>query len=490
MLGVLFLLASALALLSASLLGPIFVGLIANEIDVAGRITIYLAMGSFFAVSVLFAIFGRQGQPSLIGGFLLTVLIWILAPLFLALPLYDTSGLSFIDATFEAVSGLTSTGASVIGNLDALPRATIFLRSQIQWVGGYFTLLTILLVLSPAGIGGLPNISNLSISRRSLEEGEIRLFDFAFNIARYYLFATGLCFLLLTMTGTRPFFAAQLAMTAVSTGGFLPFDADLQTFVGPLSQLILAVFLIVAATSIVWQRAIVKNRWSAVQAHRESYIILGVVVLLGLVLAAVLFQVSGSASGVSPGQAFAEGIFNAASLVSTSGIETREGVFSLLPYTLILMVVLAGGSAFSTAGGLKYYRFGALMVQSSRELNRLVYPRAIQSAKFGSQNYNIDLLKAIWSFMVVAIFTIALGTFALAVLGLRFEAALMAAVSSFSNAGPVYSSGWAPQGDPNWPAYADFSSGGKITLMVLMILGRLEVLVVLAAFNLKYWTNR
>jgi trk system potassium uptake protein TrkH len=133
---------------------------------------------------------------------------------------------------------------------------------------------------------------------------------------------------------------------------------------------------------------------------------------------------------------------------------------------------------------------GAMLVQSWNEIERLIYPHNVKPAKFGTQDYNIDLMKAIWSFFTVMILTIAFFSIAVAASGIPFEAALSATIAAFATAGPVYETGWAAPGAEAWPAYSDFTTTGKLALILTMILGRLEVLVLLALISTKYWFNR
>jgi trk system potassium uptake protein TrkH len=402
----------------------------------------------------------------------------------------DIGGLDYLDAVFETVSGLTTTGASVIKDVERLPLALVFWRSQIQWIGGLLTLLTILLLLAPTGIGGIPLNHASSLSRAVLWSDHGKTLDSIIAITRVYLATTTACFIALVLMGERPFHAITLAMMALSPGGLLPENGSLLSFIGQPATFVLALFLIVGATSIFWQRMVLSWNIRALLKHRESYGIIILTLILSVVIASLLFRAAGSADVLSPGAAFIEGIFNAASLVSTNGVETREGVFALLPIALVIFIVIVGGGAFSTAGGLKHYRIGGMIAQSMYEIRRLIYPSAIRSTQFETQSYDNTLLRAIWSYFTVAIMVMAAGLVLLNSTGISFNAAFMATIAAFSNSGPIYNPAWAVQGDPGWPVYADLTSFSKIVLMNLMILGRIEVLVVLGAFNLKYWANR
>lgn len=490
MLNSIYYLAALGLFMALSLLAPMLIAVFSGEPGIALRLGLHLILGSFFCIAILLSISGRQRRNSRIGGFIIAVLIWVVTPFYVAVPMADIGGLDYMDAVFETISALTTTGASVIKDIERLPHALVFWRSQVQWTGGLLTLLTVLLLLAPTGVGGIPLNHASSVSGAVLWANHEKTLDSIITITRIYLATTASCFIVLVLLGEDPFHAVTLAMMALSTGGFLPENGSLQSFVGQPATFALAVFLIIGATSIFWQRMIMTWNVRALLKHRESYGIIVLTLILSIVIALLLFRAAGSAAVLSPGSAIIEGVFNAASLVSTNGVETREGVFALLPITLVVFVVIVGGGAFSTAGGLKHFRVGGMIVQSVREIHRLIYPHAIRSTRFEAQSYDSHLLKAIWSYFTVAIAVMAVGMVLLNYSGMSFDASFMASIAAFSNAGPVYNTAWAVQGDPGWPAYADLASMAKVALMMLMILGRIEVLVVLGAFNLKYWTGR
>ena len=490
MLNGIYYLAALGLFLALSLIAPMLVGVFSGEFDVVVRLGQYLVLGSFFCIAILFSLSGRERQSSKISSHVLAVLIWVITPIYVAIPMADISGLGYQDAIFETISSLTTTGATVIRDIDALPKAVIFWRSQVQWTGGLLTLLTILLFLAPSGIGGLPKNHSSSVSRAAAWNNRGKTFLSVITITRVYLATTTACFIALVLVGEQPLNAMTLAMMALSTGGMLPQSGSLQSIVGQPAILILSIFLIIGATSIFWQGMLLNWQTRELKRHRESYSIIFFVLVLSLIIAALLFKAAGSADVLSARDALLEGFFNAASLVSTNGIETREGVIALLPVTLVIFVVIIGGGTFSTAGGLKHYRIGGMFVLSLREIRRLIYPSAVGSDKFGSQIYDNNLLQAIWAYFTVTIFALSIFTLALNMTGLSFNAALVAALSAFSNIGPLYNSTWSFQGGGEWPAYADLTSWAKVSLMILMVLGRIEILAVLAVANLKYWIRR
>ncbi len=489
MLAVLFYLACVGLLVTASLLGPVVVSLLAGDHQLAQRFSIYLLLGVFLFGGPALAISGRQRRIPKIAHLALVLLVWTVVPALAAIPIADISDLDALDALFEAVSGLTTTGATTLNTVEIWPQPLIFWRSQLQWIGGYLTLLTIVLILAPLGIGGLTNRRASIGGGGEIVAGQMRVFVLALNMGLLYAVVTGICFLAFFLSGTRAFYAMTLAMSAVSTGGFLPFDDSLDEILGVFGLFVFGLFLTIGATSVFWQRMLIGGKLARLAEHRESYSVILLILFLTVVFALSLVAVSANAAQEVVG-IFVESFLNAASLVATSGIETRPGIFSLLPLIVVLFVVLAGGSAFSTSGGLKHYRLGGMLVQSWSELDRLVYPNAMRPSRFGSQIYDIELLKAIWSFFVVAFLTIGFGTIFVATTGIPFDAALTAAIAAFSNAGPVYEAGWAAPGTEPWAPFSAFSTTAKVTLMVIMVLGRLEVLAIIGLFSIRYWQQR
>ncbi|AXS40660.1 potassium transporter TrkG [Breoghania sp. L-A4] len=446
-------------------------------------------MSGFCALSFLFALNGRRSAFGRMQSFLLLTLCWVVLGLIGALPFAITAGLSPADSVFESVSGLTTTGATVFTNLADYPLAIIFWRAELQWLGGLLTLLSITLISAPAGIGGLPD---RHIRLAESAEGMMghRVVNAVRDIAGLYLLTTVACMICLLLSGIPPIDALCLALATVSTGGFVPIDGNISDYGNPFAEIAMIIFMLLGASSILWQRMLLTNRRQLLARHRESYSVMALAGIVGLMYALTLFRAAGSVDVLSPLTALREGLFTAASLVSTTGFEVRHGGFAVLPLTLVMFIALVGGGTFSTAGGLKHYRLGGMLVQAYRELGRLVYPHGIRSAQFGSQVYDIQLMKAIWSFFSASIVVVAFGSLALALEDIDYEGALVASIAAFSNIGPLYPNGWLAVGAEAWPAYAALNGPSKMILCTIMILGRIEVLALFAAANHTYWLRR
>ncbi|MCW2307581.1 TrkH family potassium uptake protein [Rhodobium gokarnense] len=486
--GILYHFALVLTGIAVALLLPVAVAASYGETVALVDFGLTAALTSVVSVSAAIALTGRERRLVHKNGYILLIMVWALVPAIAAIPVVLITGLAPIDAYFETVSGLTTTGATVFKTLDPLPRAVIFWRAELQWIGGFLTLLSIVLILAPAGVGGLPG-RQIRLLETSERTDISRATQIVLDTATAYGAATFICFVGLFVIGAPAFDAFCLTFSTVSTGGFMPRDGDLSVYGLPALEVWLAVFMVIGATSILWHRMVLQRRFQLLKEHRESYILIAGILVLGVLTAAVLFQAAGSASVLSPLSALREGLVTAASMISTTGYETRTGGLALLPLPLVLMVIFIGGSAFSTAGGIKAYRFGAMATQSARELTRLLYPHGIRPAKFGSQPYDMQLMKAIWSHFVVTVMVLGIITLVVAGEAIDYENALLATAATFSNIGPVYESQW-QTGVRHWQLFEEFGVIAKLALCLTMIAGRLEMLALLGAVNGLIWLRR
>ncbi len=488
MTGVLYYFASILAALAVAMLGPVFVAAIYGEVRVMQSFALVATLTVFVAGATSFALSGQGRRLANAGGYTLLVITWAFTPFIAAIPVAVATDAGLIDATFEATSGLTTTGASVFPLLDSLPRSIIFWRSELQWLGGFLTLLTIVLILAPAGVGGLPNRYIKLLESTSHGAGR-RIEHLLAETAIAYGIISLACFVAFLASGLTTFDAMCLMFSTVSTGGLLPHEGNVSDIAGPGAQFWMMIFMIVGSTSVLWHSMIVQRRWMLLIQHRESYFVIGLAVVLGLIYAGTMIHVAGSPQVLAPLTALREGLFTATSLVSTTGYEVRDGSFSILPFPLVILIMLIGGASFSTAGGIKLYRFGGMMVQSYRELIRILLPHGIRAARFGSQVYDIQLMKAVWSAFALLVGAVLVGAIVLSLNMPDAEAAILAAISLLSNSGPVYDSAWQP-GIRTWPRFAEFEPWEKMVSILLMVAGRIEILAVFGAANRTYWYHR
>lgn len=439
-------------------------------------------LGTFMPAMVFQAIRGHERQLTRYHGFVLCLSVWLLLPLYAALPFVIIGDYTIIDALFEATSGMTTSGATVTGSVDALPRSLVFWRSELQWFGGLLTLITILFVLAPGAVGGLPSRHIRLIDPQHHDRESLHAIHVIRQIVAGYSLMTLLCAMALYMVGLEFFDAICLAFATVSTGGFMPRDGTLETYQSNAVLLVLSLFMLVGATSLLWHRMIISRRVQLIMEHRESYLVLILGLGLGLIFAVTFYQLAGSAAVLHPLTALTEGITTGISVMSSTGFDARTAGMTVLPLPLLLMACFIGGTTFSASGGLKLYRIGGMLTQSLREVERLVHPHGVRPSRFGSQPYDMQLMKAIWTAFCLSILVVVVTMAILSLLdGLPMPAALTAALGNLSLIGQIYSTGWIQAAD--WPAYADFSMEGKLALVMTMISGRLDVVLIFSVLN-------
>ena len=443
----------------------------------------------FFATSAALTLFFGGGlvislrgsairEPGKRENLLLAVLFWILIPAFAALPFYQSSAIpSITDAYFEAVSGFTTTGMSILNTPEDLPRSILLWRALLQWLGGISAIVMGLTVLAVFGIGGL------QLYRGTLPRGEA---DTLFRRLRYnfkaligvYSTLTLIAILTLWATGTNLFTAVTLAFSAVSTSGFVSHSSTHSEIVSGLGTCVLAVLLIIAALPAPVLIETFKGRWKQIRSLPELRHFWFVLLLAILVFAGYGILHSKQLHFAQIGR----DILQAISYLTTSGLELgNSSAVVTHPMPIYLTVMIIGGCALSTAGGIKIMRLVLLMMQGNNELYRLSFPKGIAKFLYGGQRVEQSTIWSVWTFF--AIFTLSLAAFValLGINGLSFPQALSLGVSALTTTGTPHL--------PDVLPYSDISHGAKWVATAGMIVGRLEVLAFFVVIYRSFWRN-
>lgn len=469
--------------MSALLLFPALFGFAVGEQELSGKLLLYSLLGGFISFSCLLSVNGKKSDLNRVNRVYLVVLSWLILPLALAIPLSSALSIDYLPAVFEAMSAFTTTAADSMANIEALPKTAIWLRALIQWLGGLATIVTFTLFLAPLNIGGLQS----SISGAG---SAANVYKSIWSVTRAYLFLSILCFAFLLMCRIQPFDASILTSTALSTGGYSPNSQTLLDVAGSAGMFTISLFLIIGATSVFWHKNIWNLNWKQVKASTDNIGVLVLVAVLAIIFFTVLYRISGVQGDNSLFQLMSESLFNATSLISTSGLESRPGIFALFSPLFVLALLFIGAASYSTAGGFKLFRIMKLYNRAVSELKFLIYPSAVIKSDNSTTRVGRTFLKSMWIVFCAALVTIGVGALALSVYGMSFSASLFAAISAFSNAGPSYSPEWVERGTQGWPTYTDMLIEQKMVLTTIMYLGRLEIIAVIAAFNPIYWKRR
>ena len=479
----------ALSLLAASQGMMVLFALAYGETD-ALRIFLLAGLITFFCAGSLIAGFrGRQERVGRADTAILILLVWLGLPIFAAVPFHLLSAVpDGASAYFEAVSGLTTTGASVIKKLDEVPRTIIMWRAVLHGIGGALSLLTAVLLLAPFDTAMSPVKSTVP----GYEEGDLpkSVLATSRDILPIYLAFILFAFAGLWLVNLPAFDAMVYALSAASTGGFSANDGGIALYNSPVAEAILCVAMLAGATSFLAHRADLVRLPSG--GHRDVYesqtMLIIAVVAAAVLSVIILFEPATSIDeplGIL--EAMRYGTFRAISLITTTGLDNAPVTAAPAPFVLVLALIFIGGAAFSTASGIKIFRVSMLMAQAHRELKRLIYPRAVTRAHAAGKTFTIQTLKPVWALLFVFLLGSSLIALIISSQGESFETSMVAAIAALSNAGPAMGIALGEGGSLH--SYATMNGFSKITLSLGMVLGRLEFLAILGLAG-WWWHNR
>jgi len=422
-----------------------------------------------------------RGNRELRGGdgFLITALFYIGLSLFGAIPLYfaESTSLTFSDAAFESMSGLTTTGATVITGLDALPKSLLFYRQLLQWLGGMGIIVLAVAIFPMLGIGGMQLYRTESPGPAKDNKLTPRITETAKALWYIYLGLTVACAIAYWGAGMTPFDAIGHSFSTVAIGGFSTHDASMGYFASPLIESVAIVFMLVSGINfglhfLVWRRRNVLHYFQ--DAEVRTY--LAALVTVAVIVCALLYQYP--QAGVSPVR---DGLFQTVSIATTSGFTTHN--FSLWPSVIPILLLLAafmGGCAGSTAGGIKMIRVLMIYLQGMREVKRLIHPNGVFPIKLNNAPVSDRIIEAVWSFFSVYVIVFLVVVTSIMVIGeLDFITAFSAVGACLNNLGPGL-------GDVALN-YSSLSPSVKWILMFTMMLGRLEIFTILVLLTPAYW---
>ena len=413
-------------------------------------------------------------------GFLITVLFYLGLGLTGAIPMLLASGTdTFTDAAFESLSGLTTTGATVLTGLDDLPRSVLFYRQLLQWLGGMGIIVLAVAVLPMLGVGGMQLYRAESPGPIKDSKLTPRIAHTAKALWYIYLGLTVLCGFAYWVAGMNGFDAICHAFSTVAIGGFSTHDLSIGYFDSAAIETVAIVFMALAGISFALHFAALARRslflyWQ----DAELRLYLGALALVGTLVVATLLL-----HGQDASQAFRDGLFQAVSFATTTGFTTAEySAWPALAPVAMVFAAFAGGCAGSTAGGLKMYRVLLIFRQGFREIRRLIHPNGIFHIKLGERIVPNRVVEAVWGFFCV--YLIVFTTMVCLLLGisdLDFATAFSAVAANLNNLGPglgeVASN------------YGSLPKSCKWVLMVAMLLGRLEIFTLLVVLTPEYWKS-
>jgi trk system potassium uptake protein TrkH len=468
-----------LMLFSLSLLPPVLVSWLYAD---GALVAFVQAFGLLLILGALIWLPVRNNRRELRlrDGFLVVVLFWTALGLGGSVPLILADlNLSITDAVFESISGLTTTGATVISGLEQLPHSVLYYRQQLQWLGGMGIIVLAVAVLPMLGIGGMqmfraetpgPMKGDNKLTPRITETAKALWF--------IYLGLTLACTLAYWLAGMSLFDAIGHAYATLSIGGFSTHDASLGFFDNIAIELVAVVFMFIAGVNfalhfLAWRRRSVLGYWQDSEFRFYAAVLALVTLLVTLVLYREHVYLDWQTSLI-------RALFQAVSIGTTTGFTTAE--YHLWPGFVTILLLFSscvGGCANSTAGGIKAIRVLLLIKQGMREITRLIHPNIQVPVKVGRRLVAPRVVEAVWGFFVLYIGTFSLMYLALAWTGLDLMTAFSAVAACINNLGPGLG-----QVGPN---YAGINDPAKWILCFAMLLGRLEIFTLLVILTPSFW---
>ena len=432
------------------------------------------------AVSVPMRLFTRTEQVNLRAkeGFLVVSLSWVLLSVFGAMP-FVFSGVipNFVDALFEAVSGFTTTGATIMAQVEGQPHGVMLWRSFTHWIGG-MGVLVLTLALLPQMSGRTSHLVRAESPGPTLSKIVPRMGDTAKILYIIYGALTLLNFLALWIAGMGPYDALLHAVGTAGTGGFSNYAASIGHFNSPWINWITTVFMLVFGVNFALYYKALTGDWKEALRSEELHWFLGIFGGITLVTTLAILPESGSIF-----TALEHGAFQVASLMSTTGYATTD--FNLWPIAAKMALFLAlftGGCAGSTAGGMKICRIGMMCKAGIREVRRTIQPRKVQLVRFEGKAVQEETIHQMGVFMFMYVLLIVLGGTLLSLEGLYdMETNFTAALTCVSNVGPGLGA-VGPTG-----SFAGYGPLSKLLCSFLMLAGRLEIFPMLALLHPAMW---
>ncbi|MBR7159036.1 MAG: TrkH family potassium uptake protein [Alphaproteobacteria bacterium] len=414
--------------------------------------------------------------------FLTTSCVWLLVVLFSALPFYFSGeNINYPTAFFEAMSGLTSTGATALAKLDDLPKGILLWRAMMQWIGGLGIVMIAIAILPMLKVGGMQMF--MTESSGKLEAKAIpRTSQVISFIIGVYLFFTLCCIIMLYLAGMSFFDAVAHAMTCISTGGFSTHSNSIGYYASPEIEWILIVFMIIGAIPfIAYYFLFVGYFEKFIKDTQIKTFIAAIAVISGALSSWLIFTDTGTDSFTLIRQS----VFNVVSIITTTGYSINNyelwGSFAVI---IFFFLTLSGGCAGSSTGGIKIFRFNILFLNLLHYLKNMIYPHGVFTEHYNGRPLTEEIVNSVVIFVSIFFISIVFLTLALSLTGLDLITSLTGAMSALANTGPGLGSTIGPAGN-----FSSLPDTAKWLLSLGMMLGRLEFTTVMVLLIPMTWKS-
>jgi len=476
--SVFHLIAYVVIFMSVAIAAAALVGLGCGDAGVDIR-NMFASAGIVLALGVLMLV-PTRGKVDLTrkDGFAIVTFGWLVIGLVGAIPYLMTGAIpSPVDAVFETLSGFTTTGSTVVTDIEILPRSIVFWRSLTQWLGGMGVVLLCVAILPFLGVGGM-QIYRAEMPGPSKDRLTPRIANTAKLLYGVYVLLTGLQILALRIAGMNLFDAVNHSFCTLSSGGFSPYNASIAHFPSPAIHLILAFFMIVAGANFTLHYRFLRG--DGLAYFRSSEMRAYLLVVLGCT--GIIAWNLCSQRGLALGQSLVDSLFQVSTIITTTGFATADyDQWPLLSKTILFALLFSGACAGSTSGGLKIVRVVVVVKECLRQLKLFMQPHAVLKVRMGPQTVPATVVSAILGFFLFYLLLFLLCTLIMTLFLPDLTSAASAVIACISNVGPGFNLVGPTR---NFAAIAD---GGKILLTFCMLLGRLELFTVLVLFSPRFW---
>ncbi|MGB0720192.1 MAG: TrkH family potassium uptake protein [Bdellovibrionales bacterium] len=432
----------------------------------------------FFGGGLIIVNSGGKPHLSLRQSFLLTTLSWVCLSVTAAMPLYFSDlDLSFTDAVFESVSGVTTTGSTVLSGLDEQSHGVLLWRSIIQWIGGIGIIAFAIVILPFLSIGGMQLFQTESSDKS--DKALPKTTDLVSALVQIYGLLTLLCVITYYALGMDFFDAVNHAMTTLSTGGYSTHDASFGYFKSPAMQYAASLFMLAGSIPFVlYVRFLYQGRFLFFKDEQFMALVYTLVALT-VVLSVWLW----ASSPYSISESVQYSVFNIISVITTTGYATTDytlwGGFAV---AFFFFLTFLGACSGSTSGGIKMMRIVIVSKILRRQIKKLIYPNGTFSIRYQGRNIDNAVALNVMAFLGLFCASNVVLSVLLALLGLDFETAISGAATALANVGPGIGNVIGPAGN-----FASLPDTAKWLLCAGMILGRLEIMTIFVLFRREYW---
>jgi len=410
--------------------------------------------------------------------FILTTAAWVALAAFAALPFaFSNLGLSYTDAFFEAMSGITTTGSTVITGLDTAPPGILLWRALLQWLGGIGIIVMAISILPLLQVGGM-QLFRMESSDSS-DKAFPRVAQISAATAIIYTILTLVCAVAMWAAGMTPFEAAAHSMTTIATGGFSTSDASIGHFDSALMDWIVIIFMILGSLPFVLYFAMIRgNPRALVRDTQVQWFLITVAVSILLVAFWLV-----SKNDIELMRAIRLSSFNVVSIITGTGYASADyNAWGLLPVTAFFFFMFIGGCAGSTSCGIKIFRYQILFANARVQFRRMWQPNVVYSPRYNHKPIPESVTDAVMSFFFMFALIFGVLALALSLIGLDFVTAVSGAATAIANVGPALGPTIGPSG-----TFAPLPDAAKWVLSIGMLLGRLELFTVLVLFSPAFW---